>query len=106
MSNWEQLVKTAQQHRDEGIASLDPPLPQLPLRDALPKNLTGVPRSLLSEEEIGITETPIGELLTALSTGRLSSVAVTNAFLRRAGLSQQLVGGLDIASKFYFVTNP
>ncbi|CAG8950144.1 hypothetical protein HYFRA_00008379 [Hymenoscyphus fraxineus] len=91
MSNWEELVHTAQKHRDETISILDPPLPDLPVTANLPKNLTSIPRSVLSPEEIGITETPIDELLAALATGRLSSVTVTRAFLRRAGSAQRLV---------------
>ncbi|PQE24666.1 hypothetical protein CJF32_00006955 [Rutstroemia sp. NJR-2017a WRK4] len=91
MANLEELVFAAQQHRDETIASLEPPLPELPPPANLPRNLTNVPRLLLTPEEINITETSVDELLTALSTGRTSSVTVTQAFLRRAGLAQGLV---------------
>lgn len=84
-----------------GIPSLpDEPLP-LPHSKAEPwkpepttaypsDNVTAVPSKVLSLEDVAITETPIEKLLALLSTGKLSSVRCTEAFLRRAVLAHQL----------------
>ena len=65
------------------------PVPEIP-RD-LPLNITTLPRKLLFPHEIEITETPPEILATSLASGELTSVEVTRAFLRRAGLAQKLV---------------
>ncbi len=61
-------------------------------------NVTTVPSKVLSLEDVAITETPIDKLLSMLSTGKLTSVRCTEAFLRRAVLAQQLT---NCATDFY-----
>jgi amidase len=53
--------------------------------------VTRVPYDLLDPEELRITSSSTLELLTALADGRVTSVAVTSAFLRRAAIAQKLV---------------
>ena len=86
---WQDIAAEAQANRDKTIASIEPPVPEVNDTE-LPQNVTGIPRQLLTESEIRITETPVEHLLPQLASGKLSSVDVTNAFLRRAGLAQRL----------------
>lgn len=86
--SWEETAKIAQNVRDKSIANVTPAIPDIPLE--LPKNVTDLPRTLLSKAEIELTEQSPEELLGALATGAISSSTVTLAFLRRAGLAQKL----------------
>ncbi|KAK2761319.1 hypothetical protein FQN54_001841 [Arachnomyces sp. PD_36] len=86
---WQDVAKEAQAHRDASIAKVNPPIPEVPAE--LPLDVTSLPRKLLTEREVDITESPTESILASLSTGKLTSVEVTNAFLRRAGLAQKLV---------------
>ncbi|EXJ81452.1 hypothetical protein A1O3_07744 [Capronia epimyces CBS 606.96] len=87
---WQEVAKQAQQLRDKSIDQIQPPVPAVPSPTELPLNVTSIPRKLLSEAELKITESPPEELLKSLATGELSSVDVTTAFLRRAGIAQKL----------------
>jgi hypothetical protein len=86
---WQEVAKTMQQHRDATIAAVEPPVPDRPKQ--IPLNVTGLPRQLLSEREVQLTEMLPEQLVESLADGSLTSVEVTNAFLRRAGLAQKLV---------------
>lgn len=90
-STWQEVAQLAQSLRDQSIAQIQPPIPEVPGQDELPSNTTSLPGKLLSEAEVKITETPPEELLSSLASGELSSVEVTTAFLRRAGIAQKLV---------------
>ncbi len=46
---------------------------------------------ILSAEELTITESSATDLVAQLATGKLTSVAVTTAFCKRAALAHQLV---------------
>ena len=46
---------------------------------------------IMSAEELAITESTAVDLVAQLAAGKLSSVAVTTAFLKRAALAHQLV---------------
>jgi amidase len=46
---------------------------------------------LLSEEELQITESSAADLVKNLAAGKLTSVAVTTAFCKRAALAHQAV---------------
>lgn len=46
---------------------------------------------IMSTEELAITESSATDLVAQLATGKLTSVAVTNAFCKRAALAHQLV---------------
>lgn len=88
-NTWQEVAQDRQAHRDATIAALSPPLPAIP--SDLPLNVTVVPKTLLTKQEVEITESAVEELVPRLASGRLSAVEVTNAFLRRAGLAQGLV---------------
>lgn len=50
---------------------------------------------ILTTEELKITESSATELVDQMAEGKLSSVAVTTAFCKRAALATQLVCNLD-----------
>jgi hypothetical protein len=57
------------------------------------KNLSDVPRRLLSADEVRITENyDATSLAQEIRAGRLTSVDVVRAFCKRAAIAQQLVG--------------
>jgi len=86
---WQEVAKIAQQARDRSIAQVQPPVPDVPLD--LPLNVSDIPRQLLTPAEVEITETAPEILAQSLASGKLTSVEVVNAFLRRAALAQKLV---------------
>ncbi|KAK4545429.1 hypothetical protein LTR36_002779 [Oleoguttula mirabilis] len=87
--SWQDISAVMQKHRDETYAAVEPAIPEPP-KD-LPLNVTGVPKQLLSEDVVSITESPTQTLIESLATGKLTSTAVTKAFLQRAGLAGKLV---------------
>jgi hypothetical protein len=87
---WQEIAKVAQRLRDRSIAEVKPTVPDVSVE--LPLNVSKLPGDLLSKAEIEITESKPEQLLDALASGKLTSTEVTNAFLRRAGLAQKLVG--------------
>ncbi|KAK5952726.1 hypothetical protein OHC33_006318 [Knufia fluminis] len=89
MKPWQEVAQRAQAYRDKSIAEINPPIPAVP--EELPQNVTHLPKQLLTPREVEITEMLPEELLPALADGKLTSVEVINAFVRRAGLAQQLV---------------
>jgi amidase len=88
-ATWEEVATDRQKHRDASIAAVQPSLPDPPAD--LPLNVSGIPRQLLSNDEVKITETPPEKLLSLLANRSVSAKSVTTAFLRRAGLAQKLV---------------
>jgi len=90
-AQWQNVAQVAQSLRDKSIADIKPGIPDVPSHAELPLNTTSVPRRLLGEAELKITESPPEELLRSLASGQLSSVEVVTAFLRRAGIAQKLV---------------
>jgi hypothetical protein len=87
-ATWQQVAADRQKHRDFTLSLVDPPLPVI---DNLPINTLPLARKYLTAEELKITETVPEKLVSLLANGELSSVAVTKAFLRRAGLAQLAV---------------
>ncbi|OQO08622.1 hypothetical protein B0A48_06492 [Cryoendolithus antarcticus] len=87
--SWQDVAATAQKHRDDTIAKVKPAVSNPP--GELPWNVTGIPSQLLPKDVLHITESPPESLLSQLSTGALTSTAVTTAFLQRAGLASKLV---------------
>jgi amidase len=64
---------------------------------------------ILTADELAITESLASELVERLATGKLSSVAVTTAFCKRAALAHQVVSltpphSLTETSSFSFLT--
>ncbi|MCJ1375386.1 hypothetical protein MMC20_006621 [Loxospora ochrophaea] len=86
--SWQEIAKLAQEHRDASIAQIVPSVPTVP--SDLPLDVSAIPRELLTPEEVDITEKPPEDLVATLASGQLTCTAVTKAFLRRAGLAQQL----------------
>ena len=86
---WQQVAEKAQKHRDEAIAVIQPPTPEVP--PTLPLDVTPIPKASLAPKEVKITECPAEELVTLIASGAFTSIEVTNAFLRRAALAQKLV---------------
>jgi amidase len=87
--DWTAIAAEAQKLRDSSIAEVKPAVPDVPTD--LPLDVTSLPKKLLSESEIKITESKPEELVASLASGAISAVDVTNAFLRRAGVAQKLV---------------
>jgi Asp-tRNA(Asn)/Glu-tRNA(Gln) amidotransferase A subunit family amidase len=67
---------------------LSPPPPEL-LADDIPLDTTNIPRSLLTSEELDITERNVEDLVSMLASGQWSAKTVTQAFMRRAGIAQR-----------------
>lgn len=88
---WQEVAQLAQSLREKSIADIQPPVPEIPSQHDLLLNVTSIPRKLLGEAELKITESPPEDLLRSLASGQLSSVEVVTAFLRRAGIAQKLV---------------
>ena len=88
-TEWQDIAKEAQALRDASIKRVEPEIPAVP--DDLPLDRTEIPKYLLSSEEVIITESAPEELVHSLASGKVTSLAVTTAFLRRAGLAQALV---------------
>ena len=89
MLGWKGIAKAMQRHRADTIAAVNPPVPEPP--EDIPLNVTSIPRSVLSEDVVTITETSTEQLLQQLASGKLTSTQVTTAFLQRAGLASRLV---------------
>ncbi|GME61773.1 putative amidase [Neofusicoccum parvum] len=83
---WQDVAAELQAHRAATLAAVQPALPSLP--SPLPLNPSTLPSQLLTAAELHITDSLPETLLSALSTGALTSTAVTTAFLRRAALAQ------------------
>jgi amidase len=56
---------------------------------------------IMSSEEIAITELPATDLVAQMAVGKLTSVAVTTAFCKRAALAHQLVSFTTLLSYLY-----
>lgn len=87
--NTTQLISSQRAFRDASCSRIEPPLPALP--DPLPKNVTGIAKQVLTEEELKITSYDAVELLKVIREKEFSCEQVTRAFLRRAALAQKLV---------------
>ncbi|KAK3701680.1 hypothetical protein LTR37_015332 [Vermiconidia calcicola] len=88
-SGWEEIAEAMQRHRADTIAAVEPTVPETPTE--LPLNVTGIPKELLSEGVLTITETPTERLVSQLATQKLTSTQVMKAFIQRAGLASKLV---------------
>ena len=88
---WEDIAAAARAHRDASLAAVEPTLPDIPAEAELPRDVSCLPKALLTPEEVSITETPPEALVALLASGKLTAITVTTAFLRRAGVAQKLV---------------
>jgi amidase len=89
MPTWQETAQQMRDHRDATIAAIEPKLPSLPAQ--LPLNVVTIPKQVLTERELELTESTPEYLINALAAGFVTSTEVTKAFLRRAALAQQLV---------------
>jgi hypothetical protein len=94
--SWKEIVNAVQKYRDASITAVTPSIPHVPQPENLPRNVTGLPRQLLQQPEMDITETAAEKLVTLLAEGKLTSVAVVGAFLRRAAVAQKLVSDIFV----------
>ena len=87
--SWEEVAQRVRAHRTISLAKVEPTIPDVP--SPLPNDVVTLPAKLLSPRENEITTTKAEDLVISLATGRLSSIEVMRAFLRRARLAQKLV---------------
>jgi amidase len=95
-ATWQEVAADRQKYRDETIAALEPALPDI--KD-VPSNTIPLAKEVLTPEEIKITESTVEGLAAQLAAGKISSVKVTKAFLRRAGLAQKAVCPTNFLNK-------
>ncbi|CAK4029048.1 related to vitamin D3 hydroxylase-associated [Lecanosticta acicola] len=86
--DWKSIASSRQEHRSNTIDAVHPAVPRVSKH--LPRNVTAIPKQLLPQHVIEITELPPEKLLGDLATGKISSEKVTRAFLQRAGLASKL----------------
>lgn len=87
--DWQAIAQERQQHLASTIAAVEPNVPDIP-KD-LPVNVTQIPLTTLPPDVLAITGKPVEVLLQELAHGTTTSLAVTQAFLQRAGLASKLV---------------
>lgn len=95
---WKKTASKVQNHRDQGLQHIEPPLPDLP--SPLPKNVVELPQQLLSPREVEITRSSPDHLISHLAAGHWSCEEVTRSFLGRAALSQKLVSAVLLPRNF------
>lgn len=83
--SWQEISRQAKAYRDGTIQGI----PDIP--EYLSRDVTAIPATLLSPEEVAITETTPENLVRSIAIGQFTSTAVIKAFLRRAGIAQKLV---------------
>ncbi|KAK5634070.1 hypothetical protein RRF57_009784 [Xylaria bambusicola] len=88
-ATWEEVAADRQRHRDISLASFKPSLLNLPA-SSIPADATAIPRSILTAQDVEITEKNVEDLVLMLASGRWSAKTVVQAFMRRAALAQQL----------------
>jgi amidase len=88
--SWEEQVSWARTKRDASLAKVEPKLQGLP--ENLPNNSRDLPKLVLTQREIEITENYTAiELLAVLRERKISVEEVTRAFLRRAAVAHAAV---------------
>ena len=87
---WQDVAAAAQSHRDESVSKVTP-APEVPDIPSETLDVSHVAANVLTKQELQITEAPAESLVLSLALGKLSSVQVASAFLKRAALAQKLV---------------
>ncbi|KAF2750226.1 amidase [Sporormia fimetaria CBS 119925] len=90
--SWEVIAQEAQDYRDSTINTLSPAPPDVP--NKLPKSTFFLPCTLLDPAITAITSLAPEKLLSALASGQLTAVAVTEAYLQAAAVAHRLVNCL------------
>ena len=85
---WQDVAKESQDYRDASIKDVEPAVPEV--LEPLPLNVTSIPKKLLTQDELLLTQSCPKVLVDKLASGELKSLLLTQAFLRRAGLAQSL----------------
>ena len=87
-SSWE-AIAADKKSRIEATIPAEWRLKSIPTEDSV----MGVPKSsgIMTAEELAITESTAVDLVSEMAAGKLTSVAVTTAFCKRAALAHQLV---------------
>lgn len=100
METTQQKIDRARARRDASLAKVEPQLAGLPAE--LPRSSQGLPKIVLTERELELTEKyDVMTLLELLRSRKVSVEEVTRAFLRRAALAQAAVRPLS-SSTFNF----
>ncbi|KAF4633614.1 hypothetical protein G7Y89_g4506 [Cudoniella acicularis] len=88
MSNttWQETALKIREHRDETLSKIDPAISNLP--ETLSTRVIDVPRTLLTTEEIAITEHPLELLIASLANGELTSTNCVYELLPTRALSR------------------
>lgn len=89
--SWEEIAADKKNRISESI-------PQEWRIKSIPTDVSvmGYPKEsgIMSKEELAITESTAVDLVAQMAAGKLTSVAVTTAFLKRAALAHQLVSSV------------
>lgn len=86
---WQEIARQVQAARERSIEQVDPDIAALPETHA--GRVIDVARNYLSPSEQAISESSAQTLVASLAAGKLTALAVTNVFLRRAAIAQKLV---------------
>ncbi|KAI5861571.1 amidase [Durotheca rogersii] len=92
-ATWQEVAADRQRHRDESIAAVRPPVPEIRPED-VPVSTIAIPEKLLTAREVQITSLDVPDLAKRVASGEWSTTTVVNAFLRRAGIAQKLTNCL------------
>lgn len=96
--SWQETAREVQATRDRSIEEVDPKIAALPEQHV--ERVIGIPRKYLNSSEQAITESPAETLVASLASGKLTALAVSNAFLRRAAIAQKLVSWKAFVNSF------
>ncbi|KAI1172675.1 amidase signature domain-containing protein [Nemania sp. FL0916] len=88
-ASWQDVAADRQRYRDSTIAPLGLPSLKSQASSAL-LDTTSIAQSVLTAEELDITGRNVEDLIPLLASGQWSAKTVIKAFMRRAGLAQQL----------------
>lgn len=86
--SWQEVARAAQEHREHSLSLFQ--TADIPTGESITKQVIDLPRRLLDEEGVAITELALDQIVQSTLAGSLSVQKVTQAFLRRAALAQKL----------------
>lgn len=88
-ADWEVAAQDKRKQLEKEVHDIIQGIP--PLEIDLPSNVTRIPKRVLLDSDVQITETPAEILVQQIATGKLSSLEVTRAFVQRAATASRLV---------------
>lgn len=90
-ASWEEVAADRQRHRDNTLAAFLPSHFDHNLStDNTLLNTTDIPKSILTPQDLEITEKNVEDLVSLLASGQWSAGDVIQAFMRRAALAHLL----------------